>query len=123
MRRTLLVALMLLPATAQAATQFTLDGTYPTSDNAGTCAAPLLVPNPSSLIKMHFRWSGTAAGEDSIAGTKGFTFTFTRQVPVGNYNVLAWPSDAGGAGCDTTLSLTVVLDTKPQLPRITGRGY
>jgi hypothetical protein len=129
MRKTLVVSLMLIPSLALAA-QFTISGTYPTNDNSGTCSAPVLIPNASSNVVVHFHWEGTAAGEDSIKGAKGFAFTFKREVPQGSYNVRVWPTDGlempvphYNVGCDTTLQLNVVTDTKPQLPRLTGRGY
>ena len=85
----------------------TLRGTAPAQDNGGTCTAPQLVANVSASVRIVFAWSGPASGTDSLSVTPGTAFTFTRTVPPGAYTIRAWAADAGGAGCDTTLSVTV----------------
>lgn len=94
-----------------------LSGTAPNQDNAGTCTTPTLTPiAPGSVVTVHVSATGPLAFEDSLAIAAGSTFTFTRNVPAGTYTVRAWASDAGGIGCDTTL--TLVLKNPPWRVRL-----
>lgn len=86
----------------------TISGTAPAHDNAGTCALPSLTPSPAgSLVTVFVQVTGPAVWSDSLVVAAGSPFTFTRTVPAGTYTVRAWASDAGGAGCDTTITRTV----------------
>jgi len=86
----------------------TIRGTAPAVDNAGTCAAPLGTPmTAGALVMVHVDVTGPAAFADSLTVTSGAPFTFARNVPAGTYTIRAWAKDAGGAGCDTLVSVTV----------------
>jgi hypothetical protein len=93
-------------------------GTAPSMDNDGTCAVPLLYPMPAvnPALKIHFAWTGPVSGEDSLAVTPGAPFTFQRSSAPGTYSVRVWATDAGGVGCDTTI--TTVVKGKPDKPRM-----
>lgn len=86
----------------------TVRGTAPAQDNAGTCTTPTLAAaTPGALVTVHVLTAGPAAREDSLLVPAGSPFAFTWQVPAGTYTVRAWATDAGGTGCDTTLTVTV----------------
>lgn len=85
----------------------TISGTAPAFDNAGTCAAPQLTTLAgSALVMVHVQVTGPASFVDSLAVNAGAPFTFARTGPAGTYTVRAWAKDAGGVGCDTTLTIT-----------------
>jgi len=86
----------------------TIRGTAPAVDNAGTCAVPLGTPmTAGALVMVHVDVTGPAAFADSLTVTSGAPFTFARNVPAGTYTIRAWAKDAGGAGCDTLVTVTV----------------
>lgn len=96
----------------------TVRGTAPATENAGSCAARVLLPLPAGhAMMMHFAWSGASSGEDSMATVRGAAFTFTRNVPSGNYSIRSWASDAGGASCDTVITRSFT--SAPSTPTIT----
>jgi len=78
--------------------------TAPDQANDGTCALPVLLPLPDSLV-VHFAVSGRIVFEDSVRALPGSPVAFSRQVPAGIYSVRAWASSKGGASCDTTISV------------------
>lgn len=83
-------------------------GTAPASDNSGTCTTPTLTgATPGATVTVHVSAIGPAAREDSLLVPAGSPFSFTWQVPAGAYTVRAWASDAGGIGCDTTITVAV----------------
>lgn len=82
--------------------------TAPALDNDGTCTAPVNITIAANAPRvMHFAWSGVVSGEDSIFTTAGQPVVLVKLVPPGAYAVRAWASDAGGPGCDTTITVTV----------------
>lgn len=85
----------------------TITGSAPAHDNAGTCALPNLTQSTGGLVTVFVQVTGPTAFADSLVVAAGSPFTFTRTVPAGTYTVRAWASDAGGAGCDTTVTRTV----------------
>lgn len=92
---------------AQSAT-LTIRGQAPAYDNAGTCAAPSLTPSAgAALVTVFVQVTGPAAFLDSLQVASGLPFAFVRTVPAGSYTVRSWASDAGGVGCDTTVTVTV----------------
>ena len=94
-----------------------LSATAPTQYNDGTCTLPLLIPTAASNpVRVHFAWIGPSSGEDSVSTTAGSPVSIQKQVPAGTYTVRAWATDAGGIGCDTTI--TVVLKAPPDKPRL-----
>src|SRR5262245_36464168 len=99
-RLLLLIPLML----ASCGATMRVNGHAPANDNNGTCAAPVLLTNQSAFVVMHFQWQGPDAGEDSISVATGAAFSFSRSVRAGSYTIRAWASDAGGVGCDTTIT-------------------
>lgn len=111
------VAAMLFVTTSCAAATLRLTATAPTQDNAGSCLVPNLVPmgvNPA--LWMHFSWTGPQAGEDSVLVSPGAPVVYTRAgLLAGSYTVRAYAKDAGGAGCDTTI--TLLLKNPPWKPR------
>lgn len=103
-----LVASLVLVLLSSCAATLSVRGTSPTHDNAGTCTTPTLAARPpGAVVTVHVSASGPVTFEDSLTVAGGATFTFTRAVPAGVYAVRAWASDAGGAGCDTSVTLTV----------------
>lgn len=107
-----LAAILLLSALADAAT-LRIRFTLPAQDNRDTtCIAPDLLPMelPNTALKGHWRWwaagadSVTMAAEDSTAGTPGTLLLRDYNVPQGVYRVRVWATDAGGGGCDTTVT-------------------
>ena len=105
MRRLLLAALVLAGALGSCSSTLRLTATAPAFDNDGLCSSPvLLAVGPLAPRMMHFRWNGPVVGEDSLAATAGNAVVFTRTVPPGLYTIVAWASDSGGAGCDTTIT-------------------
>jgi len=101
-----ILALAALAFTSCSAT-LRVGGTAPALDNAGTCASPVLATMPAgNLVTIHVQITGPAAREDSVRVVAGSPFLFAWSVPAGTYTVRAWPSDAGGAGCDTTTTAT-----------------
>lgn len=113
--------LALLAAQAQAV-QVTVSGTAPSTDNSGTCVGPVLVPMtlPNPALKMHGRWwlaggdSINAVG-DSVAVAPGAGFNLVFNAAPGLWRIRAWAADAGGVGCDTTVTKRVV---KPPPDRV-----
>ena len=108
MRRVLLLVVLVSAAISSCGATLRLRATAPTADNDGSCGAPALFAAPAGAPRVvHFQWSGPAAGEDSVSTTAGTLVSIVRTVPPGTYTVRGWASDAGGAGCDTTLTVTV----------------
>jgi hypothetical protein len=98
------VVLMVVTVSSCAAT-FTVRGTAPTQDNAGTCVAPSLIPTAGGLVRVRLSWSGPVSGQDSVTVPPGAAFTFSRTVPSGNYLFVANCADSlGNVSCDATLS-------------------
>lgn len=92
---------------ARAAT-LRVSGTAPGFDNGGTCTTPTLTPAQlGALVTVHVLATGPAAREDSLLVPAGSPFAFTWALPAGTYSVRAWATDAGGIGCDTTLTVAV----------------
>lgn len=103
-----LVALALVLTSAPQAATLRIAGTAPTQDNAGSCTAPVLEPMPGgNQVRVVVTVFGPVAFVDSAVVAAGAPFAFTRSVPSGTYTVRAWAADAGGVGCDTTLTVTV----------------
>lgn len=103
-----LATLALVLASAPQAATLRVTGTAPTQDNAGSCAAPVLEAMPAgNQVRVVVMVLGPVGFIDSVVVAPGAPFTFTRTVPSGTYTVRAWAVDAGGTGCDTTLTVTV----------------
>lgn len=82
-------------------------GTAPDQDNGGTCVAPALTPMLlSNVLKVQLDITGPTAVRDSLTVAPGQAWTWARNVPAGTYTVRAWAVDAGGVGCDTTITIT-----------------
>jgi len=95
-------------SSCSSAATLTISGHAPGFDNAGTCAAPSLTATaPANLCTVVVQVSGPASFADSLQVVAGAPFTFTRTVPGGTYSIRSWARDAGGSGCDTTITLTV----------------
>lgn len=110
MRRLALLVLLALVALSSCAATLRVTASAPTFDNDGTCGSPVLLPATAGAPRvLHFQWSGPASGEDSVATIVGAPVTFSRNVPAGTYTVRGWASSSGGAGCDTTVSRTLVV--------------
>jgi len=110
MKRVILAAVaMALAAVSCNCTAATLraQATAPAFDNdSPSCASPVLVARAAQdTVWMHFQWTGPAAGEDSIRAVSGQLVVFQRNTPAGVYNLRAWATDAGGIGCDTTITI------------------
>ena len=112
MRRLAILCAAVLVVLSSCGATLRMHATAPTFDNDGTCTSPVLIAAPVSIPRMlHFSWTGPLSGEDSVATSSGVLVTLTRTVPPGVYVVRAWASDAGGAGCDT--SITTILKAPP----------
>ncbi len=99
---------LVLEASCAHTATLTVRGTAPTQDNAGTCSAPSLsAMGANPALKVFASWTGPVSGLDSLTVAPGQSFSFSRTVPPGTYAVRAWAADAGGAGCDTSLTVTV----------------
>jgi hypothetical protein len=100
----LLALILALPSPSHAAT-LRVQGTFPTLQNIGTCAAPLTVAADSGVTatRIHYRWRGNATGEDSVNTLPGQLGALAKSVPTGAYTITAWPSWVDGgvwiAGC------------------------
>jgi len=92
-------------------------GTAPDQDNGGTCATPQLSPMlPANQLKIQLDITGPTAVRDSLTVTAGQLWSWARNVPAGTYLVRAWAVDAGGVGCDTTI--TIVTKNQPWKVRL-----
>lgn len=108
MKHIVMLCLLALVALSSCAARMVLTGTAPLEDNTGTCANPILSLSSTRPMMLHARWSGRAAGEDSVSVIAGTAFTFDRTgLPAGVYSVSVWFSDAGGVGCDTTITTQI----------------
>jgi len=107
MRRILCLMLAPLVLLSCCGATLRLRCTLPAQDNGAlSCAVPpiLIMAGPVAR-RVHFAWSGPAAGEDSVSGLGGQTVDFTRSgLPGGTYTIRAWASDSAGPGCDTTIT-------------------
>lgn len=108
--------LLLVGAPAAMAAPFKIRFTMPRFDGGGTCAAPILLPQPAGHRNLaRLFWSGPVSGADSIAGlADGDTAWFTREVPEGTYQFRASVCDSGGCSCDTTI--VVFVGAPPAVP-------
>lgn len=104
MRRLGALLLLSVIGFSSCAATLSVKATAPLQDNLGTCTAPILGPR-SGVTVLHFAWTGPVSGEDSVATIAGTQVTFTKNgIPAGVYDIRAWASDAGGPGCDTTIT-------------------
>ena len=108
MKRISCVALATILLLTSCAATFTIRGTAPTMDNGGTCAAPNLIPTLGGLIRVRLSWVGPGSGADSVIVAPGTPFTFTRNVPTGNYTFTAVCADSvGNVSCGASLTKLV----------------
>ena len=75
-------------------------GTAPALDDAGTCAAHVLVPGVGDSLTIRWTWRG---GSRSLRAKRGARFTLG--VPASAETLRVWPERNGAAGCETTLVL------------------
>jgi hypothetical protein len=96
-------------ASCASSAQLMVSGSAPLFDNSGTCAAPLLAAQPASnpALRIVLSWAGPVAGIDSTYAQPGAAFVFVKQLPSGTYTLTCHATDAGGAGCDTTITKTI----------------
>jgi hypothetical protein len=109
-------AALMLAGVADAA-RFRVRFTVPRFDNAGSCTAPVLIPQPvGHTVRARLFWTGPVSGADSIAiVADGDSAVFVRDnVPEGLYTFRASICDAGGCSCDTAVA--IVIRTPPATP-------
>jgi hypothetical protein len=103
-----IVTLLLNASPALGAGLLNITGTSPAYDNAGTCFVPLLLPRAATPMWIHFIYTGPESGRDSLQVATNAPFTYSKQLLSGTYTIRAYPQDEGGAGCDTTITKTIV---------------
>ena len=89
-------AALALSLTSCAATM-TLSGHFPSLENRATsCAVPPVFAAASSgdIVTVVFSWTGPEAGRDSVSGTVGSAFYFSRPTQAGSYTIRAAARDA-----------------------------
>lgn len=105
------LALLLIPASLEAAT-LRLTATFPGQGNDAPCGTPaILSPAPAGVTatRLHYRWTGPAVGEDSVATAIGALGPIAKPVPVGAYMCTGWaswvtPDLVYAAGCPDTVT-------------------
>ena len=103
------IALLGMLLLTSCAATFTIRGTAPTMDNAGTCAAPNLIPTLGGLVRVRLTWTGPQTGADSVIVAPGTPFTISRNVPAGTYTFTAVCADSLGnvSLCPTSITKLV----------------
>jgi hypothetical protein len=108
MRKWIAVAIALALATTSCAATWTITGHAPTQDDNGACGSPILVPTVGGLVRVQLSWVGPANGTDTKTMQPGAAFSFTGNVPSGNYTFTAVCLDsAGNASCPATVAKLV----------------
>ena len=115
MKRYLLPLAMTLVASCAhvppaAAGPLNLRFTMPAFENAGTCAAPVMLPMAAdATLRGVYSWSGPASGSDSTYAAQGAAVSVLKYVPSGSYTVRVHAARGANTWlCDTTITVVVV---------------
>ena len=111
-----LVIVALLSISCAHSAPLVVTGTMPSQENAGTCAAPLLLPAQGDATwRAVLSWSGPVSGADSLYRLPGAAFSFTENLPSGTYTLRCRAVRSVNSWlCDTTIVRTV--SNPPWLP-------